>query len=220
MRLVVDRSSMLVTELKTSQFKTVDIVQDLDRLLKMTADVSPASLPELEMKLAMGSVAALILYLELTSQESGFGQYKLEKFDTYEFMAVCVFTNLLPRWGEGRRGIEANSIFDPSNRSQFMRLDSAAVAALHLQPSPQDQGNKTMCLSGILNKCKTQQGKRLLSQWVKQPLLSKPKIDERLNLVATFVDDAALRMAIADDGLRHMPDFDRISKKFQRDKAT
>ena len=33
-------------------------------------------------------------------------------------------------------------------------------------------GNKTMSVYGILNKCKTTQGSRMLAQWLKQPLMN------------------------------------------------
>ncbi len=55
-----------------------------------------------------------------------------------------------------------------------MRLDSTAVMALNLDPQPND--TRLMYLSGLLNKCCTPQGQRLLGQWIKQPLLDKNKI--------------------------------------------
>ena len=59
-----------------------------------------------------------------------------------------------------------------------MRLDAAAVSALNLMPTVLDGGNKTMSLFGLLNKCKTAQGTRLLLQWLKQPLLDLFEISE------------------------------------------
>jgi DNA mismatch repair protein MSH2 len=80
--------------------------------------------------------------------------------------------------------------------TQYMRLDSAAVKALHLVPGPKDGNNKTMNLFGLLNQCKTSQGSRLLSQWIKQPLLNVTEINVRQDLVAAMFEDINLRHSL------------------------
>ncbi|XP_065906455.1 DNA mismatch repair protein Msh2-like isoform X3 [Dysidea avara] len=107
--------------------------------------------------------------------------------------------------------------------TQYMRLDAAACRALHVDASPselasQQGGGST--LVGLLNKCQTQQGRRLLAQWIRQPLLDKGKIEERLNLVEVFIKDDSLRQMLREELLKKLPDFYRIAKKFQRHKAT
>lgn len=63
--------------------------------------------------------------------------------------------------------------------SQYMRLDASALRALNLVPNAQDIGaSKNMTLFGLLNKCKTAQGVRLLNQWLKQPLINLHEISE------------------------------------------
>lgn len=63
--------------------------------------------------------------------------------------------------------------------SQFMKLDASALKALNLMPNPNELGgNKNMSLYGLLNRCKTSQGQRLLGRWLKQPLVNLHEIGE------------------------------------------
>lgn len=63
--------------------------------------------------------------------------------------------------------------------SQYMRLDGSALAALNLMPAPNEAANRPSSLYGLLNKCKTAQGSRLFTQWLKQPLLSLEEISKK-----------------------------------------
>ena len=63
--------------------------------------------------------------------------------------------------------------------SQYMRLDASALMALNLMPNPQELGgSKNMSVYGLLDHCKTSQGKRLLARWLKQPLVNLHEIGE------------------------------------------
>lgn len=59
-----------------------------------------------------------------------------------------------------------------------------------------------------------------MAQYLKQPLVSKEKLEERFDLVQILVDDVILRQALRDDHLRRVPDCQFIARKFLKKKAT
>ncbi|BGP42822.1 MSH2 protein [Rhodotorula kratochvilovae] len=106
--------------------------------------------------------------------------------------------------------------------SMYMRLDASALRALNLMPDPTGLGGstKTMSVFGLLNRCKTAQGTRLLAQWLKQPLVNRHVILQRQDLVECLCEKDEFRSALTDDFLKSMPDFHRISKRFQKGNAS
>ncbi|KAF2876705.1 muts domain V-domain-containing protein [Massariosphaeria phaeospora] len=105
LRAIADNCGCAVAERPAGDFGTKDIEQDLPRLLK---DERPAGiLPLTDLKLAMGSAAALIKYLGVMSDSSNFGQYQLYQHDLSQFMkldaAALKALNLMPGPRDGAK---------------------------------------------------------------------------------------------------------------------
>lgn len=182
LRQIIDNVGVAISERPAGDFGIKDIEQDLARLLK--DERSATLLPQTELKLAMGSAAALIKYLGIMQDSSNFGQFQLYQHDL----------------------------------SHYMKLDAAALKALNLMPGARD-GAKTMSVYGLLNHCRTPVGSRLLSQWLKQPLMDKAEIEKRQQLVEAFVNDTELRQTMQEEHLKSVPDLYRLANRFQREKA-
>lgn len=138
---LLERNNVMVTTRKKSEFslEKSDLVQDLNNLLhfKEGQQENANSLPELKLNLAMSSLNAAIQYLDLMSDRCNHGHYKI------------VLMNL----------------------NRFVHLDAAAVSALNLLPKPGTAINtpayKWQSILGVLDRCQTPQGHRLMAQWVK-----------------------------------------------------
>ena len=115
----------------------------------------------------MSACAGLIAYLDLLSSDTNRSSFELRTHDL----------------------------------SHYMKLDSSAVRALTLMPDANSVGSvggasagggsltsgragrdSAASLFGLLNKCKTGQGTRLLAMWLKQPLVNLHQIGEQLVL--------------------------------------
>ncbi|GMM34380.1 mismatch repair ATPase [Saccharomycopsis crataegensis] len=103
---------------------------------------------------------------------------------------------------------------------KYMKLDLSAVKALNLFPTVRDQGSKSGSIFGILNHCKSAEGTRLLSQWIKQPLTNLEDITKRHLLVGFLMEDSQTRSAIQQDVLSFVPDIRRLTRKFAKGKST
>ncbi|KAI1798056.1 DNA mismatch repair protein [Ganoderma leucocontextum] len=189
---VLDRCGVVITERKPSDFTVKNINDDLVRLLNASSMPSSST-----------DSAAVIPQLSLPTAPAALS-------------ALVSYLSLLS---------------DPSNHgawsirthdlSQYMRLDASALRALNLTEAPGNIGsNKNTTLFGLLNKCKTAQGSRLLGSWLKQPLVNRHEILRRQSLVEAFFEDANTRRTLQDDYLKLMPDMHRICKRFQKSIAS
>ncbi|XP_063826756.1 DNA mismatch repair protein Msh2 isoform X2 [Ostrinia nubilalis] len=102
----------------------------------------------------------------------------------------------------------------------FLHLDAAALSALNVFPELGDTSHApSRSLLGLLDRCRTQQGKRLLAQWLRQPLRDINLINERLDIVELLVRSSQLRLQLYEDHLRRIPDLQALARRLSRKKA-
>jgi DNA mismatch repair protein MSH2 len=195
---VLERNSVLVAKVKRADFGSEGVIQDLDRLLFFSdgQQRNSVSFPETNLKEALGCLNAVIKFLNLTGDEQNFNQFKISTVDVH----------------------------------RYVRLDNAALYSLNILPKPglstvEDNmllpnKSKTFCLKGILDCCVTNQGRRLLEQWIKQPLKDIHLINERHDVVECLVKDPQTRQQLQAEILPRLPDLLLLSKKLSSKKAS
>lgn len=105
LKAIIDSCGIAITERAGVDFGIKDIDQDLARLLK--DEKAAGTLPQTDLKLAMGSAAALIKYLGVLHDPSNFGQYQLYQHDLSQFMKLDASAlkalNLMPGPRDGSK---------------------------------------------------------------------------------------------------------------------
>ncbi|KAL9631880.1 MAG: hypothetical protein Q9164_005651 [Protoblastenia rupestris] len=107
LRSIAENCGVAVAEKSSGDFGTKDIEQDLTRLLR--DERAAGTLPQTDLKLAMGSAASLIKYLGVLSDPSNFGQYQLYQHDLSQYMkldaAALRALNLMPGPRDGAKSM-------------------------------------------------------------------------------------------------------------------
>ena len=102
---IANNCGIAVSERPMADFGIRDVEQDLMRLLK--DDKASGTLPQIDLKLAMGSASALIKYVGIMTDPSNFGQYNLYEHDLAQFMkldaAALRALNLMPGPRDGSK---------------------------------------------------------------------------------------------------------------------
>jgi DNA mismatch repair protein MutS len=94
--------------------------------------------------------------------------------------------------------------------NEFMTLDAATRRNLELTETL--RGEVKGSLLGTLDYTITPMGKRLLRQWVSQPLLDLQKIRNRQNGVGFFFSDGMTRAELRNN-LKHLADLERLTNR-------
>jgi len=94
--------------------------------------------------------------------------------------------------------------------SEFMTLDAATRRNLELTETL--GGERKASLLGTLDHTVTPMGKRLIYQWVSQPLLEAEKIDRRLNGVEYYFEQSMERAELR-SALKPLADIERLTNR-------
>ncbi|CZR57482.1 probable DNA mismatch repair protein msh-2 [Phialocephala subalpina] len=164
---IIENCGVAVSERIGSDFATKDIDQDLARLLK--DEKAAGTLPQTDLKLAMGSAAALIKYLGVMHDSSNFGQYQLYQHDLSEYMKLDASAlkalNLMPG---PRDGAKTMSLFGLLNHCKTP-VGSRLLAQWLKQP--------------LMNKTEIEKRHQLVEAFVEDTELRQTMQEEHLRAI-------------------------------------
>jgi DNA mismatch repair protein MSH2 len=124
LRAIADNCGCAISERSLGDFASKDIEHDLTRLLR--DEKSAGMLPQTELKLAMGSAAALIKYLNVMTDPSNYGQYQLYQHDLTQYMKLDASAlkalNLMPGPRDGSKNMSLYGLLNHCKTAIGSRL--------------------------------------------------------------------------------------------------
>eukprot|EP00485_Elphidium_margaritaceum_P022922 CAMPEP_0202713180 /NCGR_PEP_ID=MMETSP1385-20130828/51150_1 /ASSEMBLY_ACC=CAM_ASM_000861 /TAXON_ID=933848 /ORGANISM="Elphidium margaritaceum" /LENGTH=947 /DNA_ID=CAMNT_0049373449 /DNA_START=33 /DNA_END=2876 /DNA_ORIENTATION=+ len=145
------------------------------------------------LRFARIALAALVMHSSLSKNECTLHRYKLSQF----------------------------------NMHSMMRISPSSFAALNLFPSsspassasvPVAASSAASSLYDVLKHCKSTMGDRLLSIWIRQPLLDIDVLHRRQKLVKLFVENEEHRQCLRDEHLASLIDLEGFVNKLVKNR--
>ena len=112
---------------------------------------------------------------------------------------------------EGRRNLVHVRGLYPRGQDAHLAMDGSTLRNLEIL-RPLHDDDRTASLAGLLDRCRTAMGSRLLRRWLARPLMSLPEISARQEAVATLRGRGEALEALR-EALAGIPDLERLGGK-------
>ena len=171
----------------------------LPELARVVDDIGRYPLLVSNQLYAMSALASLVLTLDLSSSLASSHRYGLYAFNIHQHCKL-----------------------DHSSFTALNLFPSSTTAPITSALSPSASSpSADLSIYSFLNRTKTPMGARLLSRFIRQPLLSTAEIGVRHDVVAFFCSHTSIRSHLRESStcLRRCPDVEAILRKLQREKA-
>lgn len=112
---------------------------------------------------------------------------------------------------EGRRNLVHVRGLYPRGRDAHLAMDGSTLRNLEIL-RPLHEEDKSASLVGLLDRCRTSMGSRLMRRWLARPLMDLPEITARQESVAVLRDRREILDALR-EALAGIPDLERLGGK-------
>lgn len=142
-----------------------------------------------------------------------FGTVSLEGFgwQTHDPALRAAAAALRYAADEGRRNLVHVRGLWPRGQGGHLAMDGSTLRNLEIL-RPLHDDDKTASLAGLLDRCRTAMGSRLLRRWLARPLMDLPRISERQQAVETLRASRETLEALR-ESLAGIPDLERLGGK-------